>query len=169
MKWLKWGALGELSPMGVLVAGLAIGTVGMPVLKKGLRALVYATTKGVVAVAGQVKDAGEKLGQDWQQIVTEVEAEREKKREAVRTGLRGAGVGLIRTGIGISDQARSKIEGIKEEWKGLVEEARAEPNGAGEVTEEVMEEPSPVVGESHVGGIEQTYNEKKVESNQAEL
>lgn len=151
MRWLRLGVLEGVSPLGVLVAGLAIGTVGLPVLKKGLRALTLVTAKGVVTVADQVKDAGEKLGQEWNQVVTEVGTQREKRRAAVRAGLHGAGVGVIKTGIGLAEQAKGKIEGIKEEWRELVEEARSDLKGLEEVVgAATTSAPSLVAVENHV-------------------
>lgn len=140
MRWMRLRGLEGMSPLGLLVAGLAIGTAGMPVIKKGLRALVYTTTKGVVTVADNVKSAGEKLGQEWNQIVSEVESQREKRNEALKAGLRGASVGVIKTGIGLAEKAKGTVEGIKGEWKELVEEARTDLKEAGETLETVVME-----------------------------
>ncbi len=130
MRWLKWGMLEGMSPLGVLVAGLVIGTAGMPVIKKGLRGLAFTTTKAVMAVTDHVKGAGESLGQEWKQMVGEVASKREQQKTAMKAGMRGAGVGVISAGIGLAEQAKGTMQGIKEGWRDLVEEARSDLKGA---------------------------------------
>lgn len=126
MRSMRWGALGELSPLGILAVGLVVGTAGIPVIKKGLRTLAFMTAKGVISTADHVKDTGEKLSREWKQMVDEIMAARDKQNESIKTGLQGAGVGMAGTGLGLSEKARGKIEDIKEEWKELVEEARSD-------------------------------------------
>jgi len=130
MRWMRMGFHG-MSPLGTLVAGLAIGTVGIPILRKGVRKLAYTATKGAIAVSDTVKNAGEKIGEEWKQILAEIEAEKLKEKVSVKTGLRGAGVGVIKAGMGLAEQAKDTIEGIKGEWRELVEEARSDLKEAG--------------------------------------
>jgi|GEM_PF-2712586 len=131
MRWMRMGFLHQMSPLGTLVAGLAIGAVGIPILRNGVRKLAYTATKGAIAVSDTVKNTGGKIGEEWKQIVAEIKAEKLKEKAAVKTGLRGAGVGVIRTGMNLAEQAKDTIEGIKGEWRELVEEARSDLKEAG--------------------------------------
>lgn len=163
MRVLKWGCLEGLSPLGALVAGVVIGTAGLPVIKKGLRGLAFTATKAVIAVTDQVKEAGECLGQEWKQIVSEVSSKREEKKDCVRAGLRGAGVGVVGAGIGIAEQARDKMQGIKEGWRDLVEEARSERNEP-EAGIDTTGTPPPAAVSGRVRKTGKIYSEKAEKS-----
>jgi hypothetical protein len=130
MRWLRLRILEELSPFGLLVAGLAVGSAGMPFIKKGLRTMAYVAAKGAITAAGQVKSTGEKLRQEWDQIVSEAEARGGEQKADIRTGLREAGLGVVRAGIGLTEQTKEKMEEMKDEWKEMAEEVRLDQKSA---------------------------------------
>lgn len=148
MRWMRLGILEELSPFGLLVAGLAVGSAGMPFIKKGLRTMAYVAAKGAITAAGQVKSTGEKLRQEWELIVSEAEARDGEQKADIRTGLREAGLGVVRAGIGLTEQAKEKLEEMKDEWKEMAEGVRSEQKIAkAAMTSGTPAEPTAVMAE----------------------
>ncbi|HHW44790.1 MAG TPA: hypothetical protein GXX25_13500 [Desulfotomaculum sp.] len=123
MRWLRLGMLEEISPLGMLVAGVALGTIGVPAVRSGLRSLTVALIKSALNISEGVREAGEKVGQTWSELVKEVRAERENRCTPGEC-LREAGRGVIRTGVELADQVKEKVSGIKEGIRELVDEAR---------------------------------------------
>lgn len=121
MRWLSFGVLEELSPIGALTAGLAIGSLATPALGKGLRALTYAAVKGVIVATDQVRDAGEKVKEEWNNIVTEAEAQRQLQKRSVKSDLYNADIDVAEAGVKLIDEAKNAVVAVKEDFRDIVE------------------------------------------------
>jgi len=111
MKWLRWGLLEEMSPLGLLATGLAVGAVATPAVRKGLRGAAVALVKGALTVTEEAREASRKAREEWTKLMEEVKQEREECEN--RELLHGAGLGVARA-----------VTDIKEGVSGLIAEAR---------------------------------------------
>ena len=117
MKWLRLGILEELSPLGLLATGLAVGAVTTPAVRKGLRGMAVGLVKGVLAISEEARDTSIKAKQEWSRLVEEVKQERQVSGEK-KGLLHGAGLGVAKA-----------VEEIKEGMSTLVAEAKNELSG----------------------------------------
>lgn len=125
MKWMRMNMLEGLSPLGILATGLAIG-VSTPIVRKGLRNVLVAIAKGAIITADQVKEISQRFGQEWGELINEVTNYREQRKSAVQEVMRDAGVGVLKTGMDITDFTRDTLDKIKEELDSLMVDAGAQ-------------------------------------------
>lgn len=117
MKWLRLGILEELSPLGLLAAGLAVGAVTTPAVRKGLRGIAVGLVKGALAISEEARETSSNARQGWSQLVEEVKQERQVSDEK-KGLLHGTGLGLVKA-----------VEEIREGVGTLVAEAKNELSG----------------------------------------
>jgi len=123
MRWLSWGLLEEISPLGLLVAGVAFGA-STPFLRKGIRKFAVLTAKGILTGIEQAKKIESKTEESWREFLTETRNQKEKKGLAAKEQLRSAAVSVIKKGLNIADAASHSVTEIKKELHELVSEAR---------------------------------------------
>lgn len=126
MRWLGLAALEEATaPIGLVVAGAAVGLLAMPLVKRvGHTALVLGT-RGVLAINDQVKESTAGINRGWEQIVQEARSGRDMaKEQELNQKLHEAKVHLAQKGIIIADAAKRTADKVKRNWNELVEEAR---------------------------------------------
>ncbi|OAT81772.1 hypothetical protein [Desulfotomaculum copahuensis] len=119
MKWLRLGFLEELSPLGLLATGLAVGAVTTPAVRKGLRGMAVGLIKGALAISEEAREASSKARGEWSRLVEEVKQERQVSGD--KQGLlHGAGLGVakaveeIREGVGtLVAEAKNELSGLE--------------------------------------------------------
>jgi len=114
------------SPWGLLIAGAVVGTVGLPVVRKGARSLAVHTVKGVLAVSEGAKGLSQKMNQEWMELVHEAKADAESKKDNCRERIHRLEVESVKKGMHLAERARDGFGNIKERFGDLVEEARAD-------------------------------------------
>jgi uncharacterized membrane protein len=134
--------LQSFSPLGLLISGLAVGVAVSPVLRKGARGFLVQTTKMVLVASDQVKEIGNKIGEDVNGLMAEARAKAEEERNPrIAEKVHSATVAAVGTGLAAADRVRKMTDGVKERVTGLVEEARKQPAAeAGEMTAPVVNE-----------------------------
>ena len=123
MRWMRWGVLEEISPLGLLATGLVIGA-GTPVIKKGLRSLAVFTAKGILTVSDSLKETGEQASRNYQQLVLEAREQQEINKCNIREHLHTAGITAVKGGLTVADEIQEVINTAKEKLNKYVEEAR---------------------------------------------
>lgn len=119
MRWLSWEPLMEISPVGLLAAGVVLGA-GSPAIKSGLRGLAVGATKGILSISNQLKETGEKINEDWQDMVAEAKASLEPMRQG--------NAEVIPLARDTEHQILESINAIKKEFTNFMDETRQELN-----------------------------------------
>ncbi|ACV62583.1 hypothetical protein Dtox_1726 [Desulfofarcimen acetoxidans DSM 771] len=124
MRWMRISSLEQFTPVGLIAAGILIGA-GSPVIKKSLRGLAVLTTKGILTLADSLKESGDQLNNNWQQLVAEAR-EQQTSKFNLRDHLHTAGVTAVRGGLCAADEVQGMINQAREKISLYVEEARRE-------------------------------------------
>lgn len=114
MKWMRVLGLGEMSPLGALVAGALIGAAGMPVVKKGIRGVAVSTVGAALAASDFIKNMGGCANREWRNMVEDARLKRAERGDGVKENLREAGLGLACAGLSVADMARERYQDIKD-------------------------------------------------------
>jgi hypothetical protein len=118
----------KTSPWGLLAAGLAVGIAASPGIRKGLRVAAVKTTKLALSVTGAAKSYGGKIGEGFEEIVSEAKAQQGEqavvKTEDIKAKVHAAGVTAVGTGMAAVDKVKDVSGNIKQKWDDLVTEAK---------------------------------------------
>jgi hypothetical protein len=167
MRLLKWGLFEELSPIGTLAAGIAIGSLAMPVIGRGLRTLTSTMVKGAVFTSDRVKDASEMVMGEWSGIVAEVQAERETKRLESHNEFPATGTDLVETGPEPAGAAVTVVAEAGEEMREMADKTasaiKATATDTAALTEDVAEEARETLNEIAGGPVRKRKGKIKKE------
>lgn len=106
--------VGQLSPMGVLLAGILIGAAGMPAVKRGLRVLAVSGIGAALAAEGFVKNAITGITRNPGHMTEDAGIKNQEKTSYIKQNLREAGVSLASAGMAAAGLAREKLNSLKE-------------------------------------------------------
>lgn len=140
MKWMRMLGLGEMSPLGVLVAGALIGAAGLPAIKRGARGIVVSSVGAALSASDFIKNLGGNVSREWHELVEDARDKRVVAGDGVKEHLRGAGVELAGAGLAVAEMAREKYRDVKENIGDKVAHFRETGEEAIEkITEDVIE------------------------------
>ncbi|KJS03810.1 MAG: hypothetical protein VR68_00580 [Peptococcaceae bacterium BRH_c4a] len=127
MKWMRMLGLGEMSPLGMLVAGALIGTVGLPAVKKGVRGVAVSTVGAALTVTDFVKNSSGNVSRGWRELLEDVKMKRIEDGHTVKGHLHDAAADLAGAGVAVAEMAREKVHDLKESLENKVAQTREEP------------------------------------------
>ena len=108
MRWLRSELLEGVSPWGLLVGGVLVGTAGLPMVRKVLRSLAVGVMKGGLKVGEEMKKLSQKMSREWAELIEEVKEKKTKKQEGWQEKFRRAEVEAIKKGIDIAGKTIRK-------------------------------------------------------------
>jgi len=118
--------LGEMSPLGALVAGTLLGAVGLPTIKKGVRGVVVSAVGTALAATDFVKNSTGSISREWHELLEDARTKRVEGANAVTDHLHDAAVDLAGAGMAVAEMAREKVQDLKEGFENKVAQTRDE-------------------------------------------
>lgn len=126
LKWMRMVGLGEVSPLGALVAGTLIGVVGLPTIKKGVRGVAVSAVGAAMAVTDFVKNSTGNISREWHEVLEDARVKKVEGGHAVKEHLHDAAVDLAGAGLAVTEMARDRVHDIKEGFENKVAQTREE-------------------------------------------
>jgi F0F1-type ATP synthase membrane subunit b/b' len=124
----------------LLISGLAAGVFVGPVLRKGVRGLLVQSTKMVLVASDQVREIGNKIGEDVNELMAEARAKAaEERTPLIAKKVHTATVAAVGTGLAAADRVRKVTDGFKERFTDLVDEARQQSSAETRETRKTAE------------------------------
>jgi hypothetical protein len=117
-----------MSPWHLLLFGLAAGIIASPAVRKGMRGLMVAGIKTVLATSDEIKSLGYKLNEGFSDIIADARTRQEQAPSPVKEKLHAAGVTAVGTGLAAADKVKGVTGDLKKKWGELVTEAKAHQN-----------------------------------------
>ncbi|RJQ24890.1 MAG: hypothetical protein C4589_12095 [Peptococcaceae bacterium] len=113
------------------MAGVLVGTAGLPLVRRSLRGLAVSAVKGALVLGDGAKELSRKVNNSWAELVEEVKREQTDEEGGVQQKARRAEVELIKKGIDVADQVKGNIGRVKGKVSSLIEEAKKDLGSAG--------------------------------------
>ncbi|RJQ27498.1 MAG: hypothetical protein C4589_08275 [Peptococcaceae bacterium] len=116
------------STWNLLLFGLAAGIIASPAARKGMRGLMVAGVKAVLATSDEIKSLGYKINEGFSNIMADARAQQAQAPSPVKEKLRAVGVTAVGTGLAAAGKVKGVTGDLKKKWGELVTEAKAHQN-----------------------------------------